>query len=88
MTREQVHELVADIVADAVNAGFDKLRADVYARILELRTPHFALTPKGELYVNGELAGDLRPVFESVSPRIAQDVLAALKVGNDDGDDA
>lgn len=86
MTREQVHELVADIIVDAVNAQFEKLRADVYARMLELRTPRFAITPKGELYVGGELAGDIRPVFHSVVTE-ALKATGHIKAGGDDDDD-
>lgn len=82
------HELIADIVADAVNAGYDKLRADIFARMLELRSPNWSITPKGEVFIDGQLAGDIRPVFESISPRIAQDVLAALRhePGGEDDD--
>jgi hypothetical protein len=65
MTREE-HQQIAELITDAVNAGYDKLRADLYARLLELRTPRFAVTPKGELFIGGELAGDLRPLFHSV----------------------
>ena len=79
MTREEMAELVADVVAE----HFERLRADVFARMLELRTPRFSLTGQGELYVDGELAGDVRPVFQ----RVVTDVLtAAGKIGGDDDD--
>jgi hypothetical protein len=78
------HKLIADIVADAVTAGVEKLRADVYARMLELRTPRFAITPKGELFIGGELAGDVRPVFQSV---VVEALKAAGYIKDDDGGD-
>ena len=85
MTREE-HQQIAELITDAVNAGYDKLRADLYARLLELRTPRFAVTPKGELFIGGELAGDLRPLFHSV---VVEALRAAghIKTGGDDEDD-
>jgi hypothetical protein len=78
VTREQMAELVADVVAE----HFQRLRADVLEQMLALRMPRFALTPQGELYVNGERAGDVRPVFRDV----VAEVLAkhAKKEGGDD----
>lgn len=72
MTRED-HELIADLVADAVNAGFEKLRADLYEKMLALRSPTWAISPKGEVFIDGQLAGDIRPAFQSA-------VNAALRV--------
>jgi hypothetical protein len=83
ISREE-HAQIAELIADVVNAQFEKLRADIYERMLELRTPRWAITPKGEVFVGGELAGDVRPVFQSV-------VIEALKSagqitnGGDDG---
>jgi hypothetical protein len=62
MTREQMAELVADVVAE----HFQRLRADLMERMLQLRAPRFALTLQGELYVDGERVGDIRPVFRDV----------------------
>lgn len=73
-------EELAAIVADVVAEHFERLRADVFARMIELRTPRFAITPKGELFIGGELAGDLRPVFQSC-------VDQALKVAVPEDDD-
>lgn len=75
-TREEMATLVADVVAE----HFERLRADVFAKMLDLRTPHFALTAKGELYCDGALVGDVRPVFQSA-------VNLALKVAQPDNDD-
>lgn len=75
-SREALAELIADVVAE----HFERLRADVFARMLQLRTPKFSITPKGELFVDGELAGDVRPVFQSA-------VNDALKVAQTEGDD-
>jgi len=83
MTRED-HEQIADLIADAVNAQFDKLRADVYARMLELRTPRFAITPKGELFIGGELVGDIRPVFQNA---VTEALKAAGQLNDGGGDD-
>lgn len=69
MTRHEMAELVADVVTE----HFERLRGDLFARMLELRTPKFAITPKGELYVDGELVGDLRPVFA----KAVEDALAS-----------
>jgi hypothetical protein len=77
-------QLIADIVADAVNAGYDKLRADVYARMLELRTPLWKVTPNGELFVGGDFAGDLRPLFHSV---VVEALTAAGHLKGDGGED-
>jgi hypothetical protein len=84
MTREE-HEQIADLIADAIKAQFDKLRADIFERMLELRTPRWAITPKGEVYVGGELAGDVRPVFQSVVTE-ALKVAGHIRAGG--GDDA
>jgi hypothetical protein len=80
VTREEIAELVADVVVE----HFERLRADVFETMIRLRTPTFSITPKGELYVDGQLAGDVRPVFRNA-------VHEALKIaeppsgGDDDG---
>jgi hypothetical protein len=61
LSREQIAALVADVVAE----HFQRLRADVMEKMLQLRTPHFSLTPMGELFVDGQRAGDVRPVFRA-----------------------
>jgi hypothetical protein len=71
-TRDELAALVADVVVE----HFERLRADIMAKMIELRTPRFSITPKGELYVGGELAGDVRPVFEKA-------VAQALKAAKD-----
>lgn len=71
-TREELSTLVADVVAE----HFERLRADLFAKMLDLRTPKFAITPKGELYCDGELIGDVRPVFQ----KAVNDALADMKV--------
>jgi hypothetical protein len=68
-TREELSQLVADVVVE----HFERLRADVLTKMLQLRTPIFKITPMGELYCDGELVGDVRPVFQKA-------VREALKV--------
>lgn len=75
VTREELATVVADVVAE----HFERLRADLFAKMLALRSPRFALTPMGELFIDGELVGDVRPVFQKA-------VNQALKVA--EGDDA
>jgi hypothetical protein len=76
-TREEMAALVADVVAE----HFERLRADLMTKMLDLRTPHFKLTAQGELYCDGDLIGDVRPVFQEA-------VDAALKVAQPEADDA
>lgn len=77
--REALTEMVADIVAE----HFERLRAEVFSKMLALRTPKFAITPKGELYCDGELAGDIRPVFQ----RAVREALKDMHEAAGDGDD-
>lgn len=77
-TREELATLVADVVAE----HFERLRADMLAKMLALRSPRFALTPKGELFVDGELVGDVRPVFQ----KAVDEALKTTKPANHGGD--
>jgi len=70
-TREQMAAMVADVVADE----FQRLRADIFEKMLALRTPRWSLTPQGILYVDGERAGDVRPVFRNA----VNEALASLR---------
>ena len=71
MTREE-HEQIAELIADAVSAQFEKLRADIYERMLELRTPRWAITPKGEVYVRRRAGGRCSPRVSERRDRGAQ----------------
>jgi hypothetical protein len=75
--REELETLIADVIAE----HFERLRADVMEKMLRLRTPRFSITPKGELYVDGELVGDVRPVFRAA---VTQALQAATPNGDDD----
>lgn len=75
-TREELATLVADVVAE----HFERLRGDLFAKMLELRTPSWAIMPDGKMFIGGELVGDIRPVFQAA-------VNQALKVATPNGDD-
>lgn len=64
--REQMSELVADVIAEQIEHVRTELRAEMLERMLALRTPNFSLTPMGELFIDGQRVGDVRPVFERV----------------------
>jgi hypothetical protein len=77
MTREEMSALVADVVVDhfeslrgeltrLVEARTAELRGDLMEKLLQLRSPDFALTPKGDLYCDGKAVGDVRGVFREV----------------------
>jgi hypothetical protein len=88
MNREEMAALVADVVGDhfdslrgelarlveaSVVQRTAELRGDLLEKLLQLRTPDYQLTPKGELYCDGKRVGDVRPVFRDV----VAEVLAA-----------
>jgi hypothetical protein len=62
MTREQIEALLVDVTAEHL----ERLRAELFEKLLALRAPEFALTPRGELYCDGKLVGDVRPVLRKV----------------------
>ena len=72
ITKDQLTELVADVLGEQ----FASLRAQMFERLLDIearsRRPNFQLTAKGELYCDGKVIGDVRPIFKQV----VADVLA------------
>lgn len=70
-SRDELATLIADVVAE----HFERLRGDLLEKMLRLRTPEFRLTPMGELFIDGQLAGDVRPVFQ----KAVADALATTK---------
>jgi hypothetical protein len=66
---ERIVEHIATIRDDLhrhVDEHVERLRSALYEKLLELRSPNFQLTPKGELYCDGKRVGDVRPVFREV----------------------
>jgi hypothetical protein len=65
-TREEIAAIVVDVVAE----HFERLRSTMLEQLLDMeirmRRPDFALTKLGELYCDGKLIGDVRPVFAEV----------------------
>jgi hypothetical protein len=74
VTKEQhlrlTRDEMSDLVADVLGSHFDRLRAEMLEKVFDIevraRAPNFQLTPKGELYCNGKVIGDVRPIFKTV----------------------
>jgi hypothetical protein len=77
MTRDELSAMVADVVGDhfenlrtelrgLVDQHVADMRGDLLEKLLQLRSPTYALTPQGELYCDGKKVGDVRPVFRDV----------------------
>lgn len=83
MGREQMSALVADVIAEQVERVRTELRAEMLEKMLALRTPTFALTPMGELYIDGQRVGDVRPLFQRVVEEALKSASTA-EAGDDD----
>jgi hypothetical protein len=77
-------EQVAEIIGDEVERLGERLRAELLERMFKLRTPTFSLTPKGELFIDGHLVGDVRPMFKEVLGEVMAEQLAAARAGGND----
>jgi hypothetical protein len=73
-------EEMAALIADVVSEHFERLRANVLQELLRMRAPNWALTPKGELYVDGVVIGNVALVFKAtVVPVVEQQLVPVFK---------
>jgi hypothetical protein len=89
MTAEQVVELLGEQVEalerrmiERVEKRLAELRADLLERLLELRAPNYNGNAKGELYIDGRMVIDFRPLFRE----LVNDALKVAKNGGGDGE--
>ena len=88
MTSEQLSDLIGEhfetlrgdllrLVGTNADQMEQRVRSEMLDKLFALRAPDFKLTPMGELYCDGKMIGDVRPVFK----KIVAEVLAERDKG-------